>query len=211
MKNQPMTSLEINKTVRGRRFPLPCLPAIAALAVLLMGLSSSLSAQQLVGQSPRAEVTLNGMWTYVLNQSQDTIPTSGWIPTRVPAMPIEDGTTSVWYETTVNVPNTWVKTGRSFFLELEKAGHYSAIYVNGTYIGEHYGQFSPFEQDISASILPGQPNKIDIYVHKADTTYVRARERRSKLLPRQQSGLHGQRLSRLSPCCVRAQLGRHRR
>lgn len=147
---------------------------IIAVILLLIGLPASLSAQQLVGASPRAEVTLNGNWSYVLNQSQNSIPTSGWIPTRVPAMPIEDGTASVWYETTVNIPPTWVRTGRSFFLELEKAGHYSAIYVNGTYIDEHFGQFSPFEVDVTSAILPGQPNKIDIYVHKADTTYVRA-------------------------------------
>ncbi len=146
----------------------------AVATLLLICFSGSLWAQQLVGQSPRAEVTLNGKWSYVLNQSQNSIPTSGWIPTRVPAIPIENGTASVWYETTVNIPDTWARAGRSFFLELEKAGHYSAIYVNGTYIGEHFGQFSPFEEDVTSALLPGQPNKIDIYVHKADTTYVRA-------------------------------------
>jgi len=88
-------------------------------------------------------------------------------------LPLEDGTTSVWYQRTLNVPTTWAQPGRSFFLELEKAGHYSAIYINGSMIGEHFGQFSPFEVDVTSAIIPGQVNTIDIYVHKADTTYVR--------------------------------------
>src|SRR5579863_3802519 len=148
---------------------------VAMMIIIFLVVCSSLplAAQQLAGSAQRAQINLNGMWSYVLNQSQSSIPTSGWIPARIPALPIEDGTSSVWYQRTLNVPNTWVKSSRSFFLELEKAGHYAAIYVNGTMIGEHYGQFSPFEVDINSSIIQGQINTIDIYVHKADTTYVR--------------------------------------
>jgi hypothetical protein len=148
------------------------LRATAIILFLLLPLSVPLLAQQLVGGSVRAQLTLNGTWGYVLNQSQSSIPTSGWIQTRIPALPIEDGTTSVWYQRTLNVPATWTQPGRSFFLELEKAGHYSAIYVNGTMIGEHFGQFSPFEVDVTSAIIPGL-NTINVYVHKADTTYVR--------------------------------------
>jgi hypothetical protein len=154
--------------------------ALTKLAMVALGIcfvlqcSRPLAAQQLAGSAVRAQLTLNGMWSYVLNQSQSSIPSSGWIPARVPAMPIEDGTSSVWYQRTLNVPSTWAQPGRSFFLELEKTGHYAAIYINGTQIGEHFGQYSPFEVDITSALVPGQINTIDIYVHKADTTYVRA-------------------------------------
>lgn len=150
------------------------LAMIAIIVFYALNCSLPLAAQQLAGSAVRAQVTLNGMWSYVLNQSQSSIPTSGWIPARIPAMPIEDGTSSVWYQRTLNVPSTWAQPGRSFFLELEKAGHYSAIYINGTMIGQHFGQFSPFEVDVTSAIIPGQINTIDIYVHKADTTYVRS-------------------------------------
>lgn len=147
--------------------------SVIKVAVLLLTFSYPLLAQVLVGSAPRAEVNLNGVWGYIENQPQSPIPSSGWINTRVPTLPITDGTTSVWYQRLLTVPLTWTQSGRSFFVKVEKAGHYAAVYVNGTLIGEHYGQFSPFEFDVSSAIIPGQPNLIQIYVHKADTTYVR--------------------------------------
>ncbi|MGO9126356.1 MAG: sugar-binding domain-containing protein [Terriglobales bacterium] len=130
-------------------------------------------AQAIVGAAPRAEVSLNGIWSYVLNQSQNQIPTSGWLTERIPALPLEDGTSSVWYKRSINVPTTWMRSRRRFVLELEKAGHYAAVYCNGTFMGEHFGQFSPFSVDLTSAIVGGQANEIEIYVHKADTTYVR--------------------------------------
>jgi len=138
------------------------------------GLSGRLTAQNLVSSAPRADITLNGLWQYVLNQSQDAIPTSGWSTERVPALPLTDGTTSVWYQQTLFVPSSWVQLNRKFFVKLEQAGHYAAVYSNGTFIGDHFGQFSPFEVEVTNYILGGQNNQIQIYVHKADTTYIRA-------------------------------------
>ena len=141
--------------------------------VLALSLSLSASAQTLVNSAPRMDLTLNGTWQYVLNQAQKPIPQTGWNPERVPAMPLTDGTTSVWYKKTINIPNGWVQPGRSFFVQLEKAGHYSAIYWNDNFVAEHFGQFSPFEVDVSKYVIPGQDNEIEVYVHKADTTYIR--------------------------------------
>jgi hypothetical protein len=144
---------------------------IVVFGVLTLSIPSA--AQVIVGAAPRAEVNLNGLWKYVLNQSQDQIPTSGWLTERVPALPLEAGTFSVWYKRTVDIPPTWNSPGRRFVLELEKAGHYAAVYCNGKFMGEHFGQFSPFSVDLTTAIVGGQINEIEIYVHKADTTYVR--------------------------------------
>jgi hypothetical protein len=111
----------------------------------------------------------------VLNQSQGEIPTSGWSTARVPELPHEDGTSSVWYQQTFYVPSSWNITGRRFFVTLEKAGHYAAVYCNGTYMGDHFGQFSPFQVEVTGYVLFGQNNQIQVYVHKADTTYIRPR------------------------------------
>src|SRR5579863_3870059 len=83
--------------------------AVALLGVLNLSVPSV--AQVIVGSAPRAEVSLNGIWSYVLNQSQNQIPTTGWMPERVPALPLEDGTSSVWYKRTINVPSTWMSSG----------------------------------------------------------------------------------------------------
>ena len=146
---------------------------IAALIVMGLGLPTRLPAQDLVASAPRAEITLNGNWQYILNQPQSPIPTTGWSMTRVPAVPLTDGTSSVWYQQTFFVPASWNQSGRRFFLKLEKAGHYSAIYCNGTFIFDNFGQYSPFEVEVTKSVLFGQNNQFQIYVHKADTTYVR--------------------------------------
>ncbi len=87
-------------------------------------------------------------------------------------MPIEDGTSSVWYQKNLNVPATWLQPGRRYFVQVGKAGHYAAVYWNGVLMGEHFGQFSPFEVEIT-NLIAGT-NVVDIYVHKADTKYVRA-------------------------------------
>ena len=143
-----------------------------ATVVFLVGLCACCCvAQDGVGTALRAELNLNNTWSYVLNQTQDQIPKSGWQPTRVPAMPIEDGTASVWYQQKLNVPSAWVQPGRRYFVKVGKAGHYAAVYWNGVLMGEHFGQFSPFEVELT-NLVAGA-NVIDIYVHKADTKYVR--------------------------------------
>jgi hypothetical protein len=130
-------------------------------------------AQGTVPMSPRAEIILNGRWNYVLNQAQATIPSSGWKTERVPGLPLSDGTSSIWYKRQISIPASWGQPNRHFFIELEKAGHYAAIYWNGTLIGEHFGQFAPFQVDITPAVLIGATNELEVYVHKADTTYVR--------------------------------------
>jgi glycosyl hydrolase family 2 len=146
---------------------------VASAVFAVLNFSVPARGQVIVGAAPRAEVNLNGIWSYVLNRSQNQIPTTGWMPERIPALPLEDGTSSVWYKRSINIPSTWMAPGRHFVLELEKAGHYAAVYCNGTFIGEHFGQFSPFTVDLTSAIVGGQNNEIEIYVHKADTTYVR--------------------------------------
>lgn len=145
---------------------------LIALAGTFIVNSHPLFAQNAVGTALRAEVNLNGDWSYIFNQSDDQIPHSGWQTRRVPETPIADGSASVWYQHTLNLPQSWIVPGRSYYLKLEKAGHYAAVYWNGNLVSNHFGQYSPFEADVTSFVIPGQ-NTIDIYVHKADTIYVR--------------------------------------
>ena len=65
-----------------------------------------------VATAMRADLNLNGTWSYVLNQPQAQIPTTGWAQERVPTAPLYDGTASVWYKSTINIPTTWMQRGR---------------------------------------------------------------------------------------------------
>jgi beta-galactosidase/beta-glucuronidase len=122
----------------------------------------------------RMEICLNGAWDTVLNAGGDQIPSAGWSPRRVPAMPITGNppATSIWHRYNVRIPILWIKPERNFLLKIDKAGHYAAVYWNGQRMGEHYGQFSPFEIDVTAALKPGD-NEIAIYVHNASGKYAR--------------------------------------
>ncbi|HEV2178508.1 MAG TPA: glycoside hydrolase family 2 TIM barrel-domain containing protein [Terriglobia bacterium] len=139
------------------------------LATLCASVVIPLRAQTSVGTALRADITLNGAWQCVLNQPQ-VIPTSGWTPGRAPALPVSDGTTSIWYQQSLTVPQAWIVPGRRFFIKLGQAGHYAAVYVNGTFAGDHFGQYSPFKVEVTPSIVAGA-NEIQIYIHDADDTY----------------------------------------
>src|SRR5581483_2183910 len=111
----------------------------------------------------------------VLNADGAKVPASGWSPRRAPALPIagRDAATSIWYRYNVRIPILWSKPERNFLLKIDKAGHYSAVWMNGKQVGEHYGQFSPFEIDVTSALKPGENNEIAIYVHNASGKYAR--------------------------------------
>ena len=125
---------------------------------------------------PRMEICLNGDWETVFNAPAGTIPQTGWQRRRVPAMPLVTNppTVSVWYRLPIEVPREWIKSERRFLVRVEKAGHYAAIYWNGRLMGEHYGQFTAFEADVTKAVKLGVVNQLAIYVHNATLDFVRA-------------------------------------
>lgn len=126
-------------------------------------------------ETPRAEVCLNGVWETVLNAEGSNVPVAGWSRLRTPAMPVTTNppTISVWYRHVLRIPGAWARPSRRFFLKVEKAGHYAALYWNGRMMGEHYGQYTPFETDVSGAVRAGDMNEIAIFVHNASGKYVR--------------------------------------
>jgi hypothetical protein len=127
-----------------------------------------------LADSPRMEICLNGAWDTIVNASGGTIPTTGWSPRRAPAMPIatDPPTTSIWYKLPISISRQWQKPDRHFILRVEKAGHYAAVYWNGRMMGEHYGQYTPFEADVTSAERAGA-NEIAIFVHNASGKYAR--------------------------------------
>ncbi len=125
---------------------------------------------------PRMEICLNGDWETVENVTDEAVPQGEWVVRRAPAMPLvgDSPITSAWYRHKMSIPDSWRKSDRQYFLRLEKAGHYAAIYWNGQQVGEHYGQYTPFEADLTKALRAGQLNEIAIYVHNASGKYARS-------------------------------------
>jgi hypothetical protein len=111
---------------------------------------------------PRAEICLNGPWQ------------ADGATRRVPEMPIatDPPTPSVTYRRSVHIPADWIAPDRRFVLYFEKVGHYAAVSFDGAKIGEHYGQFTPFEFELPANLKAGD-HQISVEVHSALGKYVR--------------------------------------
>jgi hypothetical protein len=123
----------------------------------------------------RNRICLNGDWELAFNAGDDHVPTAGWRHQRVPALPLVTNppTVSAWYRRSISIPREWAKPHRKFFLQLDKVGHYAAVYCNGRRIAQHYGQYDPVEGDLTGVIKPGQANEIAVYVHNASDKYAR--------------------------------------
>jgi hypothetical protein len=142
-----------------------------AITALLLSIAAAAAPEDAV----RASICLNGEWDVILNAGGDQIPATGWAHRRAPAMPLaaEPAVVSAWYRRSVRIPREWVKPERRFLLQLEKVGHYAAVYANGKLIAEHYGQYDPVDADLTAALEPGKANAIAIYVHNASGKYAR--------------------------------------
>lgn len=125
--------------------------------------------------APRASICLNGAWEAAPAGDELKIPETGWTAARVPAGPIVDPNVKArWQRLVFDAPKEWSSAGRRFFVGLEKAGHYAAVFCNGQRVGEHYGQYTPFEADVTDVIRLGQKNELAVYVHNASGRFVRA-------------------------------------
>ena len=149
--------------------------ALASASAVLAAPSGSAPAAESAGANLRASICLNGMWETAPASDEVQAPDAGWKPARTPALPISDEghPPATWYRLALDVPSDWGRPGRQFTIEFEKVGHYAAVLCNGQKVGEHYGQFSPFEVDLTPAFTPGERNTISVYVHDASGRYVR--------------------------------------
>src|SRR5439155_11252614 len=92
------------------------------------------------------------------------IPDHGWSGARLPAAPILDPkVVARWCRVAFTVPKEWAGRERRFFVEFEKVGHYAAVFCNGRNMGEHFGQYTPFEFDLTDALHFGERNELAVF------------------------------------------------
>jgi len=77
-------------------------------------------------------------------------------------------TNSAWYRHWINVPQN--SRGKRVIIKFDAIASVSAVYVNGTKVGEHIGMFTPFKFDITDHIKFGKDNLIAVHVSRQTNT-----------------------------------------
>jgi beta-galactosidase/beta-glucuronidase len=153
-------------------------PRLILLIFTILGASlpgcPGLAAQPPIGNAPRASLCLNGEWEIAAAGDEVKRPDRGWTAARIPAAPVLDPKIAArWCRVGFTVPKEWAGGNRRVFVEFEKVGHYAAVFCNGQKVGEHFGQYTPFEYDLSAAVRYGGRNELAVFVHNASGKFVR--------------------------------------
>jgi beta-glucuronidase len=69
---------------------------------------------------------------------------------------------AVWYSREFVVPAQW--QGKAVHLLFDAAAHRAKVWVNGRYLGDHEGGYTPFEFDISEVAKYGSRNRLVVYL-----------------------------------------------
>ena len=70
-----------------------------------------------------------------------------------------------WFRKHYTPPASY--SGLRFLLQFEAVASVCSLYVNGTYVGNHFGGYTPFTYDITNQITVGQDNVIAVKVNSA--------------------------------------------
>lgn len=111
-------------------------------------------------------LSLNGLWHFMESRFGNCKRTvRDWRPVHVPACwetyaPGLEGYEGVgWYSKTFVPP-----AGKRWLLRFEAVNYRCEVTLNGKLVGTHEGGYTPFEFDISESVLPGVENELGVKV-----------------------------------------------
>ncbi|MDA5490020.1 beta-glucuronidase [Yersinia kristensenii] len=122
--------------------------------------------------------TLDGLWSFVVDTHNKGLSEQWWreslAGSRAIAVPgsfneqfadadIRQHVGNVWYQREVIIPAGW--DNRRVVLRFDAVTHYGKVWVNDREVMEHQGGYTPFEQDISALIQPGEAIRITVCVN----------------------------------------------
>ena len=116
-------------------------------------------------------VNLNGMWEYAVTPAEAACPETSDGHILVP-FAIESSLSGVghniteddalWYVRNFNVPKGW--NGQRIMLNFGAADWKAEVFVDGQYVGEHTGGYTPFSLDITDALKNGRKHELRVKV-----------------------------------------------
>ena len=121
-------------------------------------------------------INLNGQWTFTFDFGKSGIDRKLWeskgfdrnitVPfcpeSKLSGVQHTDFINALWYHRKIQIPNNWA--GMNILLHFGGVDYYSAIYVDGKIVGQHWGGMSPFEIDITQYVTSGSTHDLVLYV-----------------------------------------------
>ena len=124
-------------------------------------------------------INLNGQWDFEIDNAKvgvdkcfftrDSLDSKITVPfspeSVLSGIGITDFINAVWYRRDLDIPAEWA--GKRVILHIDACDYATTVYVNGQYVGDHRGGYTPFTIDITDKIEKGKNN---IRVECTDTT-----------------------------------------
>ena len=145
-------------------------------AILLLGVSFSGYTQkstQALPEHPRPDLqrsewlNLNGSWDFTFDSSL-VAPKAYSHKIQVPfpwgskLSGVKDEADVAWYHRSFQVPGIWGK--KRVFINIGASDWHTSVYMNGQFVGEHKGGYTPFDFDVTPFLKSGTKQSLDIRV-----------------------------------------------
>lgn len=151
---------------------------IAICAAAVFGIGTAAAADIPRPEYPRPQfertdwVNLNGEWTYALDLAgtgfeRGFASTEGFGDSiTVPFAPesslsgvgYKDYISNIWYHRTVRIPEEWA--GKNIRLNFGAVYYTSEVYIDGRFVGRHFGGSSSFSYDITEFVADGEEHDL---------------------------------------------------
>lgn len=127
--------------------------------------------------------SLHGEWNYKIVKTTDEFLDDQYDGKIIVPYPIESAASGVNYKLKpdeiliyhlkFNIPNDLLSDkAKTILLHFYGVDQIASVYLNGTFLGEHIGGYTPFSFDISSSYNNGEANHLYVYVRDySDTSF----------------------------------------
>ena len=153
------------------------------LAVMALFVWAGAMAQQPRAEYPRPQmertdwVNLNGEWTYTLDLvktgwERNLMQSQGFdgkiiVPfapeSKLSGVAHTEFINAIWYQRTVQIPAAW--QGKSVKLNFGAVYYESEIFIDGKFVGRHYGGSDSFSYDITAFVADGKAEFLFLFTN----------------------------------------------
>ena len=125
----------------------------------------------------KAWINLNGVWTYTFDfgnsghnrRYQESKGFDGKITvpfcpeSKLSGVEYKDFITNMWYQRVISLPIDW--NGKKIILHFGAVDYKSELFIDGKFVGRHFGGTSSFEFDITSFVTAGKEHNLVLFVN----------------------------------------------